>query len=70
MAGSNGSAGSGQSQPAEGHGDQSEHQGHGATGYSLAGAETTCGDSQIQHAVDHVLLALTRTWRKPGPLVR
>src|SRR6266545_5548575 len=53
LAGSPGAAGSGQSQPTEGHGDQPQHQGHGATDYSAAGAGTTFGDGQIQPAVDH-----------------
>ena len=50
---SGGAAGSGQSQPTEGHGDQPQHQGPGATDYSVAGAGTTVGDGQIQPAVDH-----------------
>src|SRR6266540_3935222 len=56
MAGSGGAAGTagaGQSQPTEGHGDQPQHQGRGATDYSVAGAGTTFGDGQIQPAVDH-----------------
>ena len=47
-----GAAGSGQSQPTEGHGDQPQHQGPGATDYSVAAAGTTVGGGQNQPAVD------------------
>ena len=40
------------SQPAEDSGDQPQHQGRGATDYSVAGAGTTVGDGQNQPAVD------------------
>ena len=47
-----GVAGSQQSQPTKDHGDQPEHEGRSAPDYSIAAAETTCGDSQIQSTVD------------------
>src|SRR5437879_12042806 len=46
-----GVAGSGQSQPTEGHGKQPQHQVRRATDYSDAGAGTTCGDGQIEPTV-------------------
>ncbi|SRR6266404_4343381 len=45
--------GSGQSQPTEANGDQPQHQGHGSTDYSVAGAGTTCRGGQIEAAVHH-----------------
>src|SRR5262245_41126477 len=45
-------AGAGQRQPTEDHGNQPQHQGRGATDYSVAGAGTTVGDGQIQPAID------------------
>jgi hypothetical protein len=45
--GSAGAARAGQSQPTEGHGDQPQHEGRGATDYSVASAGTTFGNGQI-----------------------
>ena len=50
--GSERAAGAGQSQPTENCRDQSQHQGRGGSDYSVAGAGTTCGDSQIHSTVD------------------
>src|SRR5262249_32498503 len=44
VAGAYPAAGAGQSQPTENHGDQPQHQGRGATDYSVAAAGTTLGD--------------------------
>src|SRR5215813_10638847 len=44
--------GMGQSHRSEGHRDQSQHQGNCAAYYSIAAAGTTCGDGQVQPAVD------------------
>jgi catechol 2,3-dioxygenase-like lactoylglutathione lyase family enzyme len=45
-------AGAGQSQPADGQGNQPQHERRCPTDYSVAGAGTTVGDSQIQPAID------------------
>src|SRR5262245_1765530 len=52
FAGTCAAAGASQSQSTENHADQAQHQGSGATDYSIAGAGTTCGEGQIQPAVD------------------
>jgi hypothetical protein len=44
--------GSGKSQPSEGKSDQAQHQGAGATDYSIAAAGTTVGDGQNKAAID------------------
>ena len=48
-----GAAGAGKSQPTEGSADQPQHQGPGATDYSVTRAGTTIGDGQNQPAVDY-----------------
>jgi hypothetical protein len=53
LSGSAGAAGSGQSQPTEGHGDQPQDQRPSASDHSVAGAGTTVGDSQYQPAIAH-----------------
>jgi hypothetical protein len=45
-------AGAGQNQPAQCRTDQPEHHDRGASGHSVAGAETAIGDHQIHRAVD------------------
>jgi hypothetical protein len=46
-----GATAAGQSQRAQGQSDQSQHEPRGATDYSVTGAGTTGGDSQIQPAI-------------------
>ena len=45
--GSNGAAGAGQSQSAEGHADQPEHKCRGTADHSITGAGTSGGNSEI-----------------------
>src|SRR6266511_2614277 len=56
MAGSGGAAGTagaGQSQPTEGHGDQPRHQAHDGPQCPVTGADTTGGSAQSQPTDDH-----------------
>jgi len=48
-----GAAGADQDQPAEDHGEESDHHGHGAADHPVAGAGSTVGDGQVQRAADH-----------------